>query len=231
MGYFGCRDNDDFDIWYVNSLDKTVWVVHHLISPVIQEAYRSRYKSAMHIRAFDKAVKRYRQHVTPVSGNRGRRLHLTSVPEDPSLHSQGKARSVSCSSSVFNLSQAQAATDKRNKRISDSHTLAQESLEALPGHVLQHAKTFHTYIRLFVDDANILNSQNGGNGNPVASGGMAEVSGDLRKLLDEIAALGNIGKARKEEILQDPDARHVNPAFCLFAFLLTVFRSNRLCSC
>jgi potassium channel subfamily K, other eukaryote len=223
VGYFGCRDNDDFDIWYVNFLDKVAWVIHHLISPVIQEAYRSRYKSAMHIRAFDKAVKRYRQHVAPVSGNRGRRLHLTPVPADPSLHSQGKARSASCSSSVFNLSQAQAAADRQHKRISDSHKRAQESLEALPGHVLQHAKTFHTYIRLFVDDANILDSQNGGNGNPVASGGMAEVSGALRKLLDEIAILGNIGKARKEEILQDPDARHVNLAYPFSRFYSTYF--------
>jgi hypothetical protein len=89
--------------------------------------------------------------------------------------------------------------------ISESRTRAQEILEALPGHVLRHAKTFHTYIRLFVDDTNTLKGS--------ASGGSAEVSVNLRRLLDEVAALGGIGNGKKEEILQDPDARHVSGVF------------------
>jgi hypothetical protein len=127
-------------------------------------------------------------------------------------------RSASRSSSVFSLSKIQAAADKDKASIAETHTRAQESLDALPGHVLRHAETFHTYIRLFVDDGNILDTQRGGSAKAIASGGMAEVSSTLRKLLDEIAMLGGIGKATKEEILQDPDARHVGtfPAFWHF---------------
>jgi len=44
-------------------------------------------------------------------------------------------------------------------------------------------------------------------------GSMAEISGSLRKLLDEIAALGGIGKATEQEILQDPDAKHVSDMY------------------
>jgi hypothetical protein len=108
---------------------------------------------------------------------------------------------------------------------------AQQSLQALPGHVLRHANTFHTYIRLFVDDANILDTQRGGSAKAAACGGMAEVSGALRKLLDEIAALGNIGEARKEEILQDPDARHVCDIFTMSCDCSLYHHSHRHCSC
>lgn len=91
---------------------------------------------------------------------------------------------------------------------SESNTRAQGSLEALPGLVLRYAKIFHTYIRLFVDDTKVLEFQNGDI--PTENSGMNEVCRTLRNLLDEIAALGGIGKAMKEEILQDPNARHVS---------------------
>jgi hypothetical protein len=88
------------------------------------------------------------------------------------------------------------------------HRRAQERLEALPNHVLRHAKTFHTYIRLFVDDTNTLYTHKGGTAR--ASSGAAELSGPLTRLLDEIAGVGGIGRATKEEILQDPQARHAS---------------------
>ena len=193
-------------------------------STVIQEAYGSRYKSAVHIRAFDKAVKRYRQrvqHPKPVYGRRGRRLHIrgrSPALADPSSHAQGKVQSISRSPSAMTLLRAQSAAEKQKDIVSDVNRRAQETLEALPGHVLRHAKTFHTYVQLFVDDGNILGTRSGGSTRAMTHGGMAELSGTLRKLLDEIAVLGGIGKATEEEILQDPDAKHVGDILSLSSF-------------
>ena len=172
----------------------------------------------MHIRAFDKAVKHYRErihHVKPVSKRKGRRFHLWghhthAQPDEPP---QDKGRSTSPSSSVFTLPQTHPAAEEDKSRVSDSHERAQESLEALPGHVLRHAETFHAYIQLFVNDGHIIDTQKDGRTKAITNGGVSHVTGTLRKLLDEIAILGGFGKATKEEILQDPDARHVSISF------------------
>jgi potassium channel subfamily K, other eukaryote len=177
--------------------------IHRLHSTVIQEAYHGRYKNAVHIRAFEKAVKRYReriQNAKTLSGRRGRRLNFqgrsnrTAAPADLS---QDLARSTPRVSAEYPMANA-----------FESNTRAQGSLEALPDLVLRYAKIFHTYIRLFVDDTKVLEVQNGNIA--TVNSGMDEVSHTLRNLLDEIAALGGIGKAMKEEISQDPDARHVS---------------------
>lgn len=174
--------------------------VHYLRTSVVQEAYGSRYKNAMHIRAFDKAVKRYREWIhntKAVAQRKGRRWNNQGHTTAEAEPSQGQARSTSSSSA-----------GKRRADVGESHARAQETLESLPNHVLHHAKTFHTYIRLFVDDANVLDSRRGG----AKAGTDDEVSVTLRRLLDKIARLGGIGKGTKDEILQDPDARHVSNA-------------------
>lgn len=168
----------------------------------------------MHIKVFDKAVKRYRQqhqqHNAP-SAHKGHHFHFwghhTHKHPDPPSTSQGKARS----SPVLThpRTHTQPAPENVRTAVSDLHARARESLDALPGHVLSHAETFQAYIRLFVDDGNIIDTHRGSSAKALTSAGVAEVSGTLRKLLDEIAILGGIGKATKEEILQDPDARHV----------------------
>lgn len=174
-----------------------------ILVSVVQEAYSSRYKNAVHIRAFNKAVKRYRQRVQRVGSASGRRDHhlrlRSSILDraDPSSLLQEKARPELHSPPVFSFPQAHAGPNK----ISESRAPALEALEALPSHVLHHAKTFRTYLRLFVNEGNHARSQGFG-------GGMTEVSGNLRKLLDEIALSGSLGMATKEEILQDRDARH-----------------------
>jgi potassium channel subfamily K, other eukaryote len=154
----------------------------------------------MHIRTFDKAVKRYREWIhnaKTVSQRRGRRWNRQGRTTAEAEPSQGQARSTSRSSA-----------EKQRADAHESHARAQETLESLPNHVLHHAKTFHTYIRLFVDDANVLDTRSGG-----AKGAMDdEVSITLRRLLDKIARLGGIGKGTKDEILRDPDARHVSNA-------------------
>jgi hypothetical protein len=147
-------------------------------------------------------------------------------------NARGKVRSTSRSPSVNTLSHPQDAAEKQKEIISDSTRRAQECLEALPRHVLRHAKTFHTYVQLFVDDGNILGTRSGGSTKAMTHGGMAEISGSLRKLLDEIAALGGIGKATEQEILQDPDAKHVSDIFLAFHVSAdhSIPSSRRLCS-
>lgn len=83
------------------------------------------------------------------------------------------------------------------KTPAELHAQAQDHLEALPEKVLHHAKLFHQYIRFFVEGGHILHQD-------------GEVCDRLRGLLDEIVAMGGIGKVTKDELLQDEDARHVS---------------------
>jgi hypothetical protein len=93
--------------------------------------------------------------------------------------------------------------------------------------VLQHAEAFRTYICLFINDGITLDTQKSVGAGAMASAGMADVGDTLRRLLDEIAMLGGIGKTTKDEILQDPDARHVGPLLLLLIrFFLTIHAST-----
>jgi potassium channel subfamily K len=93
-------------------------------------------------------------------------------------------------------------TSTNQAAASELHARAQDHLEALPNHVLHQVKSFHQHIRFFVDGG-------GGSGMGMRHR-MDDVSESLRRLLDEIASLGGIGRVTKEEILQDEDARHVS---------------------
>jgi len=160
----------------------------------------------MHIRVFDKAVKRYRErihHLKPASRHKGHHFHLWGHRH------KHEHLEPPHSSSIATLTQTRIAAEKQISDLTDFHARAHESLHVLPSEVLRHAETFHTYIQLFVNDGNIIDTQRGSGVNAITTGGMAEVSSTLRTLLDEIAVLGGIGKAMKEEILQDPQARHV----------------------
>jgi len=165
---------------------------------VLQEAYNSRYRNVLHIGAFDKVVKRYRQKVDHARPARRRRHRLH-------IRGQGDLPSTSHSSLNHPYLQAHAGapsgqpptpTQRNQRTTSESHARAQDRLEALPGHVIHHVRLFHQYIRFFVDGGHILHGQDG------------EVSDRLRGLLDEIVALGSIGKVTKDELLQDQDTRH-----------------------
>jgi potassium channel subfamily K, other eukaryote len=211
-------------------VDQNFIIVRHLCPKVVQDAYGSRFKNAMHIKAFDKAVKRYRQRVQHGDYARGRHFHLrnrTAAAGDPS--SPGKVRSKSRSSSAFSLSLAPGALEEHKTIVSESHARAQKNMEALPDHVLEHAKTFHAYINMFIDDENILDTTRGGSARAIARGGVGDVDSTLKKQLDEIAILGGIGTGAKEEILQDPDARHVSDFPTIHASTHH-FPAHRLCS-
>ena len=174
----------------------------------------------MHSRAFEKAVTRYRKRVQ-------RRLHLqgTSTRADQSELPQANTRLEPDFPPAPILSQS--TCPKLQKKSSSVHTRTQESLETLPGRVLQHAEAFRTYICLFINDGITLDTQKSVGAGAMASAGMADVGDTLRRLLDEIAMLGGIGKTTKDEILQDPDARHVGPLLLLlFFFFLTIHAST-----
>jgi len=161
-------------------------------------------------------VKRYRQRIQRVgsaSGHRERHLHFrgrTLARVDPFSPLREKSQSESYPPSAVNLPQHNAAQEGQTKGIPETFQRAQAHLEALPGHILHHAKTFRTYVRLFVNDGNHSSTQGDG------VGGIDEVSSTLRGLLDEIALLGGISRATKEEILRDRDARHVSCFIYLF---------------
>lgn len=187
--------------------------------PVIQQAHASKYKGSIHIAAFDKAVKRYRlkcyrrrvQYKQPVSGpcDQGH----TSIRTDPSLCPQNNG-SRPHPSSAHLLSQANAGDENSEKTTAELHT---EALQVLLGHVLYEANRLHKCSWYYVDGGNILDIQGGSGSEAIAS----RVSDILSRQLDDVAVSGGIGKATREEVLQDPDARHVGGIFdaCFYSHL------------
>jgi len=159
---------------------------------VLQEAYDSRYKHALHVGAFDKAVKRYRQkadHAKP-AGRRHRHVHI---------HGPGGPPSTSHSSlhTPFGSAtpQPQTPIEPSEATVAELQTQALECLEALPEHVFHGVKIIHQYIRFFIDGWH--HEQEG------------EVNDRLKKLLGEIAGMGGIGKVTKDELLHDEASRHI----------------------
>ena len=191
-------------ILWSNLLSAPLTVVLYMLSSVIQEAHASRYKDSMHLEAFDKAVKNYRQRVqykNPVSESHGlAQADASSCSQDNEL------------SSEHIHSQGNSDTENSKKSVSESHTEdtdAQKSLKTLLGHVLQQAKILHKCSLYYVDGGNILDIQGGGSSEAIAN----RVSDVLRRQLDDVAVSGSIGKATREEVLQDSDARHVSDVF------------------
>jgi len=72
---------------------------------------------------------------------------------------------------------------------------AKRDLEALPGELLNHAKTFHEHIYYF------LNGVDGGEGPPPT----------LQRLLEEVAESEHMDDALKLEVMEDDGARKVCP--------------------
>ena len=105
------------------------------------------------------------------------------------------------SSGAANSRQPPTPKEPSQAAVSELHTRVQDHLQGLPDHVFHHAKIIYQYIRFFVDGGH--HDQEG------------EVSGRLRKLIDEISSLGGIGKVTKDELLQDEAARHVSTVLLL----------------
>ncbi|TFK49332.1 voltage-gated potassium channel [Heliocybe sulcata] len=155
-----------------------------ILISVISDAYGSRYKSAMHTQAFNKAVKRYRARARHEPG-----------PPRPVIEATASGQPLR----------------PRSGTIEESHARVQEQLEQLPAKILEHARTFHEDIQYFVNttarDMIAGDSPAGGAG---AAAGTAElrVPSGLKGLLDDIAKAEGIGERVKNQILQDDEARN-----------------------
>jgi len=90
---------------------------------VLQDAFSSKYKNAMHSGVFQSVVKKYRQEAKARSEKR---------PED-----EGNE-------------ELSVPTRVHPSVVEESSTRAQKSLENLPGQVLEHARVFHRHVQYLV---------------------------------------------------------------------------------
>lgn len=88
---------------------------------VLQDAFSSRYKSALYSGVFENAVKRYRQKA-----------------KTQSEQAQGDDKESNIPARI------------RPSLVEESSALAQRSLESLPGRVLAQARVFHRYIQYLI---------------------------------------------------------------------------------
>lgn len=164
------------------SLESSLTTPYHCL--VLQEAGSSRYKSALHSRVFDKAVKKYRK--------ANKQLLDVRHPLSAFHKEHGVFRSP---------------TKPNAQRLREAREQTQHALELLPGDIIRNAKTFRDYIDFFVSGApGEIEGMAEGGGVDI---GIPKVPRDMKKLLDELAEIEDIGERLKSEILQDDDARKV----------------------
>ncbi|OSD08778.1 hypothetical protein PYCCODRAFT_1401521 [Trametes coccinea BRFM310] len=177
-----------------------------IVVSVLQEASSSRYKSALHSRVFDKAVKKYRKRHLQDPKQRPRPALNQSSQRSPSQRSQSRKDGPSdghertkSSGSANDASQGKPLEE----RLKETEELAQRALEALPGEIVRGARTFQEYMQYFVSSgSDIVYDEN-----EEDAEGVTKVPPDMKKLLDELAEMEHINERVKSEILQDEDAR------------------------
>ena len=118
----------------------------------------------MHSGVFESAVKKYRREAKTQSKKKAEEESNLDVP-------------VNVQSSV----------------VEQSSTRAQQSLESLPGQVLEQTRVFHRHIQY------LAQAEYEGN-----------VTADLKHMLDDISRAQKLEERMKDEILQDEDARNVS---------------------
>ena len=166
LGIVRTRNDDNLGIRYVLSALQVY--VSFIDDPdiVLQDAFSSKYKSAVHSGVFENAVKKYRQKIKNQSKKKAK--------EEAEKELEIPAR-------------------VRPSGDEELSARAQQSLESLPGKVLEQAKVFHRYIHYLV------------HGEPEGI-----VSTDLMSMLDDISRARKLDEKVKEDILQDEDARNVS---------------------
>lgn len=146
---------------------------------VIEEAGSSKYKNALHSKAFDTAIKKFRAR----ENQETERLAAKSRPRVPRTHTDGS------------LSVAAETAQET----------AQQALERLPNKILQQARAFHSHMQYFANNGE-SNWDDGTNQTSARHGHMPK---ELRALLDELADLEDIGERTKRDIMEDDVARNV----------------------
>ncbi|KZP17478.1 voltage-gated potassium channel [Athelia psychrophila] len=154
-----------------------------ILISVVQEAYDSKYKRALHIGAFDKAVKRYRVKMQTNRNTRGVKASDADVARARINSDAG----ITLPESSKGLSDLQC--DSPSKPV-------QEMLEAFPFQILQQARSFNQVVRAYAAD------------DDDGSDASQEVIEGLKRLLDEITRSVGIGRVSNAEIMQETDARH-----------------------
>ena len=153
----------------------------------------SRYKNALHFKTFDRAVKKFRQKENEETEKLAKQI----TPHAPKTHS------------LSSLPDA----------VKEAEELARRELERLPTQIIKQVRSFHDQMQFFVNDTGVAAAEVAGEHAPGRTG----IPMQLRKLLDEIARLEEIGGRAKREILEDDDSRNVRLATqSVWFHLLTV---------
>ncbi|CCM01199.1 uncharacterized protein FIBRA_03247 [Fibroporia radiculosa] len=163
-----------------------------ILVAVIEDAGSSRYQSAMHSRAFDKAVAKYRKDIA--------RETARVSDADCDLHNIAGVKDADAEITTTNGRTTPVTTEDVASRLDEAQKATQCQLEALPGDIVTRARVFRDYLRYFEGDS----SQNA---DPSAEGAQTNVPIEVRRLLDEIVKSEGVGERVKREILQDSDAR------------------------
>ncbi|RDX54769.1 hypothetical protein OH76DRAFT_995744 [Lentinus brumalis] len=167
-----------------------------ILISVLQEAGSSRYRSALHSRTFDKAVRKYRKKQIQEGKQRPR----------PIIGQRASGIAEHATSGSANGHHPHDDVNSTVERLKESQEISKKALEALPGEVIKVSKQFHDYMQFFVaggaDGTNLLEERDaeGENGN-------LAIPPEMGKLLDELCDIEGINDRVKGEILQDEDAR------------------------
>ncbi|KAI0084730.1 hypothetical protein BDY19DRAFT_997463 [Irpex rosettiformis] len=173
-----------------------------ILIAVIEEAGSSKYKRALHSKAFDIAVKKFRQQENRKTEAIAARSHieLPRTPDDVSLEQATREASIT----------------------------AQRELEQLPHQILRRGRIFHSHMQYLTNNNSVDTSwgdtkspeETAGTGGAAErdrmtgtmteknGGSMSRTPAELRSLLDEISNLEEIGERAKKDIMEDDDTRN-----------------------
>ncbi|KAI0747018.1 hypothetical protein C8Q80DRAFT_1220221 [Daedaleopsis nitida] len=183
-----------------------------ILVAVLQEAGSSRYKSALHSRVFDKAVKKYRKKQVQEIKQRPRPIIRKDSSGASKLSATAQSTNSAGSSSSHNASRPTV------ERYREAQAVAHRALEALPTEVVKMSRTFQEHMQFFVSGrADGLTALDDIEGDPEGDPSL-KVPPEMQKLLDELGSFETISERVKADILQDEDARKT-------LFMLTLERS------
>ncbi|EKM56497.1 uncharacterized protein PHACADRAFT_194104 [Phanerochaete carnosa HHB-10118-sp] len=149
-----------------------------ILISVIEDVMSSRYKSALHSRTFDSAVKKFRER----EDQRTEALAKRATPHAPRAHS------------TLSLLEA----------VRQAEETARQELEKLPAEIIRRVRAFHDQMQFFVNSSGTVAEETV----TQETQNQSRIPKQLRRLLDEIAELEEIGERAKREILEDDDSRN-----------------------
>ncbi|GJJ10621.1 hypothetical protein Clacol_004848 [Clathrus columnatus] len=165
-----------------------------ILVSVLCEACSSRYKNALTGGSFQRAVKNFRKRreISP-SPNFHNRVHSRTRSQSNShsrdLSPPGLNPNSNSYFGINGISGAGASGETVNNTYTVEH--AKRDLEALPGELLSHARTFHDHVYYFMSSLD----------------GDEPIPAPLEKLLNEIAESEHMADGLRKEVLRDDGAR------------------------